>query len=162
MHQGTAPRRLGDSVDSETDGDDDFWSVASNDVDLEDEDFFAFPKHPLSHAVEGNLDLLEDVLPGIPPRVRGCVPALRRHAAERPNAAALTWITQSGKEGPSLTYAELEAAAAAAARAKPLVNLAPGERVIIAHPPGLEFSVAGGDVTQRDMRLLNVIPRMQI
>lgn len=30
----------------------------------------------------------------------------------------------------------------AAARAKPLANLYEGERVIIAHPPGLEFSVA--------------------
>jgi hypothetical protein len=49
--------------------------------------------------------------------------------------AATSWLTQGGKEGTSLTYAQLNGAAAAAARANPLAHLAPGERVIVAHPP---------------------------
>ena len=48
------------------------------------------------------------------------------------------------KEGAALTYSQLDAAAAAAAASNPLANLAKGDRVIVAHPPGLEFSVAAG------------------
>ena len=60
---------------------------------------------------------------------------------ERPDAPALTWLTQSGKEGATLTYAQLNAAAAAAARAKPLATLTKGKRLVsknvcqIAHCP---------------------------
>ena len=70
------------------------------------------------------------------------MPALRRHAAERPDAPALTWLTQTGKEGAVLSYAKLDALAAAAACAQPMGGLPKGDRVIIAHPPGAEFSVA--------------------
>ena len=61
----------------------------------------------------------------------------RPYAAERPGAPALTWLTQSGKEGAgtALSYAQLNAAAAAAARSKPLASLTKGDRVIVAHPP---------------------------
>ena len=39
---------------------------------------------------------------------------------ESPGAPALTWLTQSGKEGAALSYAQLNAAAAAAARGRAL------------------------------------------
>jgi acyl-coenzyme A synthetase/AMP-(fatty) acid ligase len=133
---------IAEDDDDNEDDEEDFWSVASNgDNDDDLEGGFTFPPPP-SYAVGGDLGPLENVLPGISVAVRGCVPALRRHAVERPHAPALTWLTQSGKVGATLTYAALNDAAAAASRTKPLANLDAGDRVIIAHPPGLEFSVA--------------------
>ena len=75
--------------------DEDFWSVGSTgEEEFEDchsEEYFHDLTKPPSHTMDGGLTQLEAVLPGIPAATRGCVPALRRHALERPDAPALTW-----------------------------------------------------------------------
>ena len=60
-----------------------------------------------------------------------------------------------------MTYAQLDAAAVAAAASEPLANLATGDRVIVAHPPGLEFSVAAGVILPLSLVLVRSIRSSQ-
>jgi acyl-CoA synthetase (AMP-forming)/AMP-acid ligase II len=46
----------------------------------------------------------------------------------------------------------------ALARGKPLASLTKGERVIVAHPPGLEFSIAVHAVMKAELMFVPVYP----
>lgn len=52
-----------------------------------------------------------------------------------------TWLNDDGKESDKLTYAELNNYASTMARLL-LTSIKPGERVILIHPPGLQFIIA--------------------
>jgi len=66
------------------------------------------------------------------------VDLLLRRAALRPEARAYTFLLNGENAGPTLTYAELDRRARALA-ALLQERLAPGDRVLLLYPPGLEF-----------------------
>ena len=75
----------------------------------------------------------------MPVEAPGFAELLRRRASERPDATAFRFLGDDGES--SLTYAELDARARAIAAAIRAAG-ASGERVMIVHPPGLEFVAA--------------------
>ncbi|WP_089156173.1 AMP-binding protein [Micromonospora sp. NBS 11-29] len=67
--------------------------------------------------------------------------ALRTHARTRGDRTALTWLGDLARPTGALTYAELDDAAARVG-ARLRASTAPGDRVLLVHPPGLGFVTA--------------------
>ncbi|MFI7217026.1 AMP-binding protein [Micromonospora maritima] len=69
------------------------------------------------------------------------VGALRTHARTRPERTALTWLGDLARPTAALSYAELDDTAARIG-ARLRETTAPGDRVLLVHPPGLGFVTA--------------------
>jgi acyl-CoA synthetase (AMP-forming)/AMP-acid ligase II len=69
------------------------------------------------------------------------VELLRGRAQQQPQERAYTFLIDGEKEGPQLTYAELDCQARAIG-AKLQQHRAQGERALLLYPPGLEFITA--------------------
>ncbi|MER5703206.1 AMP-binding protein [Micromonospora sp. NPDC002296] len=67
--------------------------------------------------------------------------ALRAHSRHRPDRPAFTWLSDLARPTERLTYAELDDAAARIG-ARLEATTAPGDRVLLVHPPGLGFVTA--------------------
>ncbi|MCK8498394.1 fatty acyl-AMP ligase [Myxococcus fulvus] len=74
-------------------------------------------------------------------RYPSLVTALRTHASDHPEDRAYVFLGERGEEAAVLTYAELDRRATALARVM-AAKAGPGERALLAFPPGLEFLVA--------------------
>lgn len=68
---------------------------------------------------------------------------IRRHAAQHPDRPALTHLRASGRRPEVLTYGDLDRRARGiAARLARETVAGPGERILLAHPPGPGFAAA--------------------
>lgn len=87
------------------------------------------------------------------------VDALRLHAEKTPDRRAFAFLSDSGKEAASLTFAELDRRAGQlAARLSQVTQ--PGDRVLLAFPPGLGFVVAFlGCLYAKVIAVSTVMPR---
>lgn len=84
------------------------------------------------------------VLPSVPPasEARTLIEVLEWHAARHPDRLHLTVLQDEATIIGSLTYAELAARAQAVARGLAARDVAPGERVALMLPTGIEFFTA--------------------
>ena len=75
--------------------------------------------------------------------MRDVVRRFQARAAEDPDRPLFTWVDDAGEDERTLTHAQLNhAATALAGRLLGEYALRPGERVLLAHPPSLEFVIA--------------------
>jgi acyl-CoA synthetase (AMP-forming)/AMP-acid ligase II len=75
-------------------------------------------------------------------RPAALVELLERHAADRPEALAFAFLSDSGAVQATMTFADLHARASAVARELRDRGASPGERAILVFPPGLHFIAA--------------------